>query len=319
MYGGITTADYKASGDVYILSLPGFVFFKATPSSSSTKRAEHACVLAGNRQMLSVGGIDVDLSFPEIFFDPDPWKNGLGVLDLTALTWGARYDAKARPYESPEVVKQWYAKGGLASVKWTSDTVRELFAAGAPPGTTSDPKNTPTDDEPSTPPSGPKGSGSGGSPSSPAAIGGIVAGVVGGCLLGLGLAYLFFQHKNRRADAKAEEGGSGPAVKSFSWKFRTKTPVGNKTPVELKAADVSRCELHDGNLCELDGGQPGHPCQLDGGHPCKLDGGSSCELAGGPSPQWELTAGHGMSEMESNVREVQAGSPQSPGSYRVEV
>lgn len=246
--------------------------------------------------MLSVGGIDVDLSFPEIFFDPDPWKNGLGVLDLTALTWGARYDAKTRPYESPEVVRQWYAKGGLASVKWTSDTVRELFAAGAPPGTTSDPKITPTDDGPSTSTPGPKGSGSGGSPLSDAAIGGIVTGVVGGCLLGLGLAYLFFRYKKRRADAKAEEGGSGPAVKSFSWKFRTKAPVTNKTPVELKAADVSRCELHDGQLCEL-----------DGGHLCKLDGGASSELAGGTSPQWELTAGHGMSEMESNDSEVQAG------------
>lgn len=308
MYGGITTADYEASGDVYILSLPGFVFFKARPSSSSTKRAEHACVLAGNRQMLSVGGIDVDLSFPEIFFDPDPWKNGLGVLDLTALTWGARYDAKARPYESPEIVKQWYAKGGLASVKWTSDTVRELFAAGAPPGTTSDPKDTPAGDEPSAPPSGPKGSGSGGSPFSDAAIGGIVAGVVGGCLLGLGLAYLFFKYNKRRADTKAEGGGSGPAVRSFSWKFRTRTLVANKTPVELKAADVSRCELHDGQVREL-----------DGGHLCKLDGGASCELAGGPSPQWELTAGHGMSEMESNDSEVQAGSPQSPGSYRADV
>lgn len=308
MYGGITTADYEASGDVYILSLPGFVFFKVTPSSSSTKRAEHACVLAGNRQMLSVGGIDVDLSFPEIFFDPDPWKNGLGVLDLTALTWGARYDAKAWPYESPEIVKQWYAKGGLASVKWTSDTVRELFAAGAPPGTTSDPKDAPAGDEPSAPPSGPKGSGSGGSPISDAAIGGIVAGVVGGCLLGLGLAYLFFKYNKRRADTKAEGGGSGPAVKSFSWKFRTRTLVANKTPVELKAADVPRCELHDGQVREL-----------DGGHLCKLDGGASCELAGGPSPQWELTAGHGMSEMESNDSEVQAGSPQSPGSYRADV
>lgn len=259
--------------------------------------------------MLSVGGIDIDLSFPEVFFDPDPWKNGLSVLDLTTLTWGARYDAKARPYESPKVVRQWYAKGGLASVKWTSDTVRGLFAVGAPPGTTSDPKNTPTDDGPLTGTPGLKGTSSGGFPFSDAAIGGIVAGVVGGCLLGLGLACLFFKYKKQRADAKAEEGGSGPAVKSFSWKFRTKTPARNKTPVELKAADVSRCELHDGQVCEL-----------DGGHLCKLDGGASWELAaGGPSPQWELTAGHGMSEMESNDSEVQAGSPQSPGPYRVEV
>ena len=100
--------------------------------------------------MLSVGGIDVDLSFPESFFNPDRWKNGLGVLDLTTLTWGTRYDATARPYESPEVVRQWYASGGLASVKWTSDTVRRMFAQAAPPGTMSDPTKRPTDDRPLT-------------------------------------------------------------------------------------------------------------------------------------------------------------------------
>ena len=184
MYGGTTTADYKASGVVYILSISGFVFSKTTPSSSSTKRAEHACALAGNWQMLSVGGIDVDLSFPEIFFNPDPWKNGLGVLDLTALTWGTRHDATARPYESPEVVRQWYASGGLASVKWTSDTVRGLFAQAAPPGTMSDPTKRPTDDQPSTgtPDLQDLSIGGGSSPSNNTnfhLIGGVVGGVVG--------------------------------------------------------------------------------------------------------------------------------------------
>ncbi|KAK1831021.1 hypothetical protein QBC39DRAFT_99475 [Podospora conica] len=317
MYGGITTADYKASGDVYILSLPGFVFFKATPSSTSTKRAEHACVLAGNRQMLSVGGIDIDLSFPEVFFDPDPWKNGLGVLDLTALTWGARYDAKAQPYESPEVVKQWYAKGSLASVKWTSDTVRGLFAQGAPPGTTSDPKGAPPEDETSVGTPGPKSSKTGGSPISSGAIGGIVAGVVGGLGLGLILAWVFLKYKKRRAAAKAK----GETVKSFSWSFRTKTPpkLVNKKPAELKAEDVTPpCELAGGHSCELAGG---HSCELVGGHSCELAGEPLRELDGGHaggeldghSPESELTAGHGMSEMESNDPEVQPGSPRNPG------
>ena len=80
MYGGITTTDYKSSSDVYILSLPGFVFFKA-PVVSSTKRAEHACALVGNRQMVSVGGIDVDLSFPEIF--STPIRGRMGWVSLT--------------------------------------------------------------------------------------------------------------------------------------------------------------------------------------------------------------------------------------------
>jgi hypothetical protein len=254
MYGGITTADYKASGDVYILSLPGFVFFKATPSSSSTKRAEHACILAGNRQMLSVGGIDVDLSFPEIFFDPDPWKNGLGVLDLTALTWNTRYDATARPYESPKVVRQWYAKGGLASVKWTSDTVRGLFAQTAPPGTTSNPTKPPTDDRPSTGTPDPQDPGNGGGSSTSdnntaRLIGSVVGGVVGLIMLGIIVWWLWRRPKkpNDASRAREEHPGSPNATSTTSQRFLSRmlsphSPASRRTisPDRMSSPSVIR-------------------------------------------------------------------------------
>ncbi|KAK4446547.1 hypothetical protein QBC34DRAFT_149052 [Podospora aff. communis PSN243] len=127
MYGGITTDSYKSTDEVYVLSLPGFVFFKVTAPGFSTKRADHTCVFTGRRQLLSVGGIDTDVKFPDNFLDPDPWANGLGVFDLTDLIWRDRYDAEAAPYQSPAVVREWYSKFGVASVKWSSDAVTRLF------------------------------------------------------------------------------------------------------------------------------------------------------------------------------------------------
>lgn len=128
MYGGMSTQSSSSSSEVYVLSLPGFVFFKA--SGPSTARADHACVLVGRRQMLSVGGTDGYLGFPDSLLDPDPWRNGLGVFDLTSMAWSARYDAGAAAYESPAVVREWYSQGGLAAVSWSSATVQKLFAEG---------------------------------------------------------------------------------------------------------------------------------------------------------------------------------------------
>jgi hypothetical protein len=121
MYGGMSTQTARTLDDVYVLSLPGFVFFKA--SGSSTKRADHACVLVGKRQMLSIGGTDGYLPFPDSLLQPDQLQNG-----LTAMRWSAKYNAQAAAYDSPDAVKTWYSQGGLSSVSWSSDEVKQLFS-----------------------------------------------------------------------------------------------------------------------------------------------------------------------------------------------
>ncbi|KAF4780030.1 kelch repeat protein [Colletotrichum scovillei] len=128
LYGGGSTETGSVSGDVYVLSLPGFVFFKA--AGSSAIRADHTCVVVGEggRQMLSIGGTDGSLGFPRSLTDPDPWKLGLGIFDMTEMRWSDGYDYQAPPYESPDAVKQWYAQGGLDSVVWASEEVKALFS-----------------------------------------------------------------------------------------------------------------------------------------------------------------------------------------------
>lgn len=127
-YGGRSINRDSISGEVYVLSLPGFVFFKT--AGSSVPRADHTCVVVagGGRQMLSIGGTDGSLGFPKSLTNPDPWKLGLAIFDMTELRWSDRYDSQAQPYESPNVVKQWYAQGELDSVVWTSEEVRALFS-----------------------------------------------------------------------------------------------------------------------------------------------------------------------------------------------
>lgn len=92
--------------DAYVLSLPGFVWSKI-PSSDGGDRRNHQCVVVGKRQMLSIGGTNDAAGFTGV----DPFPQGLGILDLTALTWGNSYDAEADKYESPKVVQDWYDDG----------------------------------------------------------------------------------------------------------------------------------------------------------------------------------------------------------------
>lgn len=130
LYGGLL-ADNTVSDEVFVLSLPGFVFAKADNPGATTARADHACVAVGSgkRQMLSIGGTDVSKGYPAEFTDPDPWTQGLGVFDMTALRWTDGYANDAGAYDTPEVVKQFYRDGGLDKVQWTSDEVRNLFSS----------------------------------------------------------------------------------------------------------------------------------------------------------------------------------------------
>ncbi|KAF5524666.1 hypothetical protein CGCA056_v004758 [Colletotrichum aenigma] len=102
MYGG-STRDDGISDEVYVLTLPGFNFLKAS-STSSTARFNHACVRIGKRHMLS-------------------------------MSWVHRYNDSAEQYESPEVVKKWYNEGGRNNVEWSSEQVKLLFASSKWPHT----------------------------------------------------------------------------------------------------------------------------------------------------------------------------------------
>lgn len=128
---------------MYVLSLPGFVWFRV--DVDSTYRSSHACIIPNNRQMIIVGGSAN--ANGAAYEKRDEFAQGLGVFDLPTLSWKDRYDADAGPYEPPQRVADWYNAGyalptilghtstgayestfrNLDKVQWTNDKVKSLF------------------------------------------------------------------------------------------------------------------------------------------------------------------------------------------------
>lgn len=117
MYGGVI--DYKIgpgtanSDQVYILSLPAFHWFQAIyPQGFS--RALHTCHTTNTNQMIIVGGVDPsnDTRFTgsaDSGYEPvDPWAEGIGIFDMTALKFKDSYEAGAKQYETPESIRRFY-------------------------------------------------------------------------------------------------------------------------------------------------------------------------------------------------------------------
>ncbi|KAL8864588.1 MAG: hypothetical protein Q9174_007296, partial [Haloplaca sp. 1 TL-2023] len=126
--GNITLTQYEenvALDEVHVLSLPAFAWFKADYPARSP-RHRHTCHVVGNRQMISIGGLDPTMVYNNTIA-PDPFKQGLGVFDLTAMQWSDRYDANAEPYVTPQIIKDWYVANGTSPQAWDDPAVQRLF------------------------------------------------------------------------------------------------------------------------------------------------------------------------------------------------
>ncbi|KAJ4419550.1 hypothetical protein N0V85_000960 [Neurospora sp. IMI 360204] len=133
-FGGADQTSSKSYNDLYVLSLPGFVWFQAAERSVET-RANAACVLIGNHQMLVVGGHDFTGSgtADRYWQTQDPFPQGLGLFNMTAMSWvkDYTYHADAQPYKSPQVVEDWYKNNTNLSfaMPWSSMEVKDMFLA----------------------------------------------------------------------------------------------------------------------------------------------------------------------------------------------
>ncbi|CAI0646445.1 unnamed protein product, partial [Colletotrichum noveboracense] len=121
LFGGLTN-NRVGFGDVWILSLPGFVWIKAD-TKQQAPRAYMSCVVAGRRQMITTGGAEPRSLQGKLMENPDTFNQGIGVLDLTN-----EYDSSAAAYESSKAVKSWYKEGNLASVQYDTG-VEDLMSS----------------------------------------------------------------------------------------------------------------------------------------------------------------------------------------------
>ncbi|KAK4540210.1 hypothetical protein LTR36_009708 [Oleoguttula mirabilis] len=110
IHGGYDPGQSIMYDDIYVLSLPSFTW--TLVYSGTTPRFGHTCNTAGKRQMLRTGGsldasmwaVETTGQVPNLtMLQCDP-REGVGLFDLTDLTWSSFFNASAPDYELPKVV-----------------------------------------------------------------------------------------------------------------------------------------------------------------------------------------------------------------------
>ena len=94
--------NWKKTG-VHILSLPGFVWFKAGDTSAAP-RSGHTCQLAG-KHMISIGGVDPTKDQVSQFLNS--WDDnviGVSVFDTVDLLWRSYHNAGAPNYSTSSII-----------------------------------------------------------------------------------------------------------------------------------------------------------------------------------------------------------------------
>ena len=209
--------------------------------------------------MVSIGGLVTDVSM-EVSSDgpeslgynslPDPWLQGLGIFDLTAMEWKEEYDPAAAPYVTPDVVKAYYQRNGRGPASWTNDIVQAWFTK-----TTWDHTDSRNYTDPRSSPSIPHAGLSslpGSSKSSTGAIaGGTVGGVVAFMLIALGASIFIRRHlpisrwtfppsdiRYRRPEKTNNCNERIPGVSHHLCELQ-----GTNDPIELPEGEIAATEL----------------------------------------------------------------------------
>jgi hypothetical protein len=100
--------------EIYILTLPAFEWIKVDYAPANPRHL-HSCHTVGNRQMLIIGGVDSSKDSgaatlaEDTFLTQDIFAQGLGIFDMTALTFSNSYNASAESYVQSDLVQSFYA------------------------------------------------------------------------------------------------------------------------------------------------------------------------------------------------------------------
>ncbi|KAL2208096.1 hypothetical protein CC79DRAFT_1384561 [Sarocladium strictum] len=217
VYGGYDDDTYSLN-NIWVLSLPAFHWTKV--GKSRVPRGYHSCVVSGQRQMIVVGGINGWSYHDWAWAEKDEFGNGIGVFDLTTLEWRDEYDPDLKAYDAPDVVKEWYADGGMEDVEWSSDGVKNVFGSmKVNIASTSEPSESSSSNTPqeTNTQEADSDEDSGGSSTPTAAIaGGVVGGVAGLAIIG-GLIWFCCRRRRTRSPKPDPSGAPLPAEMAGDW------------------------------------------------------------------------------------------------------
>ncbi|CAH0051758.1 unnamed protein product, partial [Clonostachys solani] len=240
LYGGIDQSG-KVSSDIWVLSLPLFRWFRYTLNASEP-RSNHACAIAGKRQMISVGGIDQTNS-SAAWTSQDPWYNTLGVFDLADLKWKDVYDPNLGDYNTPTEIWSYYTDQyacgsilrrnlltlhrALEQIQWDMTEVENMFMT---PYYEKNPKG-------SQPSNGTTYNNTGNSKPVGAIAGGVAGGVVGVIIVSA-LVWFFFPRR-RSAETGRDQSNSWEDYSNQQAKELASTPPADSGPsYELHSTTV---------------------------------------------------------------------------------
>ncbi|KAI4177917.1 MAG: hypothetical protein LQ343_000001 [Gyalolechia ehrenbergii] len=185
--------------EIYILTLPAFSWLKVDYPPEHPRHG-HTCEHVGGSQIVSIGGLDSnsrvyygdysDIDKSTFNSSADPFAQGLGIFDMTTLTWADHYSANPPAYEQSELVRNFYSQNPQDGSQFTDAGLRDLFQVThfnqeTPAATTSSP--TPE-----------LSSSSSSSSSNTGAIAGGVVGGIGGIALVAGAAFFLLRRKRGR-------------------------------------------------------------------------------------------------------------------------
>lgn len=118
--------------EVFVLTLPAFVWLKANYTPSDP-RVHHTCHVVGNRQLLSVGGLNPSLPNLTVAWNhTDPYAEGLKGFDMTSLQWTNYYNASAAPYVPSDPVMAHYELKSRYPFQWDTTKLEKLFIPSTP-------------------------------------------------------------------------------------------------------------------------------------------------------------------------------------------
>ena len=249
MYGGRREVELRSDSAVlnavFVLSLPSFIWQKEN-STAKTGRYLHSCNVVGSRQMMVIGGLVTNATVYQEDPDlangigansiPDPWPQGIGMFDLSNFSWKDNYDANAKPYVTPDIVKNAIKANGSFPAQWASSQVQGWFNSSSTSTTAN--SSTPTSPPSQTTAPNTKSSGS----HTGAIVGGVIGGVAIVALLTTALFFLIRRSRNQHRSATgSQQSGAFGSAKPKQYRVFAKSELPGTGLVEM-GTDTTRTE-----------------------------------------------------------------------------
>ncbi|KAH0543684.1 hypothetical protein FGG08_001999 [Glutinoglossum americanum] len=109
-YDGIGRPPSPKYDELWVLTLPAFHYQKADYTSTHGRHG-HTCSVIGSRYIFTYGGGEMlKNNFWGEVGRPDPvFNRGIGIFDMSKMTWVEEFDPDAAPYVRPNSFNDWYA------------------------------------------------------------------------------------------------------------------------------------------------------------------------------------------------------------------